>query len=217
LARQRDFAASPSPALLPASARMNGPPDVEPNATPDLASGTVCGEGVEGSRRRSCATQTAAGRRSIAGPSRGSRSSSATLRWVPRRSHLAVSSANQRSTRFSQDAEIGVKCTWKRGWASSHRWIAGVLRVEALSMTMCTSSSAGRAVDRGRGRQSRARPRRDLPAGSEDRVEDRAGGCRIETVLQRDPCDPGIARFLGTMRAATATPAMRSPLSQPRS
>jgi hypothetical protein len=63
---------------------------------------------------------------------------------------LAVSSANQRSTRFSHDAEIGVKCTWKRGWASSHRWIAGVLRVEALSMTMCTSSSAGRAVDRGR-------------------------------------------------------------------
>jgi hypothetical protein len=28
--------------------------------------------------------------------------SSATERWVPRRSHLVVSSANQRSTRFSQ-------------------------------------------------------------------------------------------------------------------
>ena len=30
-------------------------------------------------------------------------SSSATERWLPRRSHLLVSSANQRSTRFSQE------------------------------------------------------------------------------------------------------------------
>jgi hypothetical protein len=29
--------------------------------------------------------------------------SSATERWVPRRSHLVVNSANQRSTRFSQE------------------------------------------------------------------------------------------------------------------
>jgi hypothetical protein len=31
------------------------------------------------------------------------RSSSATERWVPRRSHLLVSSVNQRSTRFSHE------------------------------------------------------------------------------------------------------------------
>jgi hypothetical protein len=31
------------------------------------------------------------------------RSSSAMERWVPRRSHLAVSSANHRSTRLSQE------------------------------------------------------------------------------------------------------------------
>jgi hypothetical protein len=30
-------------------------------------------------------------------------SSSATERWVPRRSHLLVNSANQRSTRFRQE------------------------------------------------------------------------------------------------------------------
>ncbi len=46
---------------------------------------------------------------------RMSRSSSVTLRWVERRSLREVSSANQRSTRLSQDAEVGVKCRWKRG------------------------------------------------------------------------------------------------------
>jgi hypothetical protein len=47
--------------------------------------------------------------------SRMSRSSSVTLRWAERRSLRQVSSANQRSTRLSQDAEAGVKCRWKRG------------------------------------------------------------------------------------------------------
>ena len=42
-----------------------------------------------------------------------------------------------------------MKCSTKRGWAVSHCWIAGVLWVEALSSTTCTSSSAGTsAVER---------------------------------------------------------------------
>ena len=55
-----------------------------------------------------------------------------TERWVPRLSSLVVSSANQRSTRFSQDELVGVKCRSKRGCASSHFWIAGVLWVRAV-------------------------------------------------------------------------------------
>ena len=41
---------------------------------------------------------------------------------LPRRSALSVSSRNQRSTRFSHDDEVGVKCRWNRGWrpARSH-------------------------------------------------------------------------------------------------
>ena len=70
--------------------------------------------------------------------------SSRTLRWVPRLSFLLVSSANQRSTRFShQLAPVGVKWRTKLGWASSQRLIAGVLWVAALSRIRCTSSSAG--------------------------------------------------------------------------
>ena len=42
-----------------------------------------------------------------------------TERCAPRRSFLVVSSANQRSTRFSQDELVGVKCKTKRGWAAS--------------------------------------------------------------------------------------------------
>ena len=45
-------------------------------------------------------------------------------------------------------------------------------------------------------RQPRARSHRDLPAGAEDRVEDRAGRRRVEAVLQRDPGDPGVAEVL---------------------
>src|SRR6188472_1662548 len=71
--------------------------------------------------------------------------SSPTERWVPRLSFLLLSSANQRSTRFSQELEVGVKCKTNRGWAASHFWIAGVLWVEALSRIRCTPSSAGTA------------------------------------------------------------------------
>ena len=49
---------------------------------------------------------------------------------------------------------------------------------------------------RGHGRQSRARPGRDLPARPEDRVKDRAGGGRVQTVLQRDSRNPGVAQVL---------------------
>jgi len=39
---------------------------------------------------------------------------------------LRVSSANQRSTRFSHDELVGVKWNVKRGWASSHFSVAAV-------------------------------------------------------------------------------------------
>ena len=53
-------------------------------------------------------------------------SNSRVLRWTPRRSCFSVKAANQRSTRFSQEAPVGVKWSWKRGWRSSQRWISGV-------------------------------------------------------------------------------------------
>src|SRR5208283_3917672 len=44
---------------------------------------------------------------------------SGTLVKTPRRMRLSVSSRNQRSTRLSHQAEVGVKCRWKRGcWAN---------------------------------------------------------------------------------------------------
>src|SRR2546426_10541056 len=51
-----------------------------------------------------------------------SASRSATDRWLLRVSFLVVSSANQRSTRLSQEAPVGVKWRTKRGWRSSQRW-----------------------------------------------------------------------------------------------
>jgi MFS family permease len=55
--------------------------------------------------------------------------------WAPRRSFFVVSSENQRSTRFSHELEVGVKCKTNRGWAASQLRIAGVLWVLLLSST----------------------------------------------------------------------------------
>jgi len=60
---------------------------------------------------------------------RMSASSSVTLRWADRRSLRFVNSANHRSTRFSHDELVGVKCRWKRGCFSSQSLMAGVLWV----------------------------------------------------------------------------------------
>ena len=54
-------------------------------------------------------------------------SSSRVERKLPRRICFSVKAANQRSTRFSQLAEVGVKCRWKRGRLSSQRWMGGRL------------------------------------------------------------------------------------------
>jgi hypothetical protein len=48
----------------------------------------------------------------------------------------------KRSTRFSQDACVGVKWRWKRGCRRSQRFTAGVLCVDELSRMTCTSSSS---------------------------------------------------------------------------
>src|SRR5687767_6071066 len=58
-----------------------------------------------------------------------------TLVCDPRWRALAVSNPKKRSTRFSHDASVGVKCRWKRGWRSSQRCTAGALWVERLSST----------------------------------------------------------------------------------
>ena len=43
-----------------------------------------------------------------------------------------MSSPNQRSTWFSHDELVGVKCRWNRGWAASQAPIAGVLWVDEV-------------------------------------------------------------------------------------
>ena len=48
------------------------------------------------------------------------------LRWVPRRIQRSVRVANQRSTKLIQEALVGVKWRWKRGWRASQRWMSGV-------------------------------------------------------------------------------------------
>src|SRR6185437_6919373 len=82
----------------------------------------------------------------VAIQSRTSCSRPCTLVWTLRRSSCEVSRPNQRSTWLIQDEPVGVKWTWKRGWRASHSSIAGVLWVERLSHTMCTSNSAGTAL-----------------------------------------------------------------------
>ena len=56
-------------------------------------------------------------------------SSWATVLKAPRRMRFSVISAKKRSTRLSQDAEVGVKCRWKRGCAASQRRTSAVLWV----------------------------------------------------------------------------------------
>ena len=51
-----------------------------------------------------------------------------------------------------------------------------------------------------------ARAHRDLPTGTEDRVEDGAGGGRVQTVLERDAGDAGVPEVL---RARSAPPPSR--------
>ena len=48
------------------------------------------------------------------------RSSCATLSKLPRRIACWLIRPNQRSTKFSHEALVGVKWRWKRGWAASH-------------------------------------------------------------------------------------------------
>ena len=53
---------------------------------------------------------------------------SATLLKAPRRRRLSVSSLNQRSMRFSQELEVGVKCRCqrRRSLCANHFAISGV-------------------------------------------------------------------------------------------
>ena len=56
-------------------------------------------------------------------------SSSRTFLKAPLLMALSVISAKKRSTRFAHEAEVGVKCIWTRGCASSHAFTAGCLWV----------------------------------------------------------------------------------------
>ena len=51
------------------------------------------------------------------------------LSKLPRRIAWFVITANQRSTRFSHEALVGVKCIWKRGCSASHSFTLGCLCV----------------------------------------------------------------------------------------
>jgi hypothetical protein len=68
---------------------------------------------------------------------------SRTERWAFRLIHFVVNSANRRSTRFNQELWVGVEWSVKRGLRTSQRWIDGVLWVDELSSTTCTSRSSG--------------------------------------------------------------------------
>lgn len=65
---------------------------------------------------------------------------------MPRRSFLVVSSENQRSTRFSHELLVGVKCGRNRGWASSQRWkqkLAYYLKNSAAGTSVKFTQPAG--------------------------------------------------------------------------
>ena len=57
------------------------------------------------------------------------RSSLRTESKLPRRMAWLVMSANQRSTRLSQEALVGVKWMWNRGCAASSSFTLGCLWV----------------------------------------------------------------------------------------
>ena len=59
-----------------------------------------------------------------------------------------------------------------------------------------TGDACGQDGACGDRRQPRTGSRRYLTARPEDRIEDRPGGRRVETVLQRDPRDAGVAEVL---------------------
>jgi hypothetical protein len=73
---------------------------------------------------------------------------------VPRLRRRSVSSLNQRSTRLSQELDVGVKCRCqraRRGWASQSR-ISGALWADRLSRTTwmsCRSEHPGAEHDVG--------------------------------------------------------------------
>src|SRR5437588_5959805 len=59
--------------------------------------------------------------------------SSSSEQNTPRSRQRRCNSANHRSTWLIQEEYVGVKCSWTRGWASSHRWTAGALCADRLS------------------------------------------------------------------------------------
>ncbi len=72
----------------------------------------------------------------IAAPNR------AVLRCEPRRTHRSIASANNRSTKFSQDGYVGMKSAWNRRRLTSQFLTTGVWCVPELFMTTRTSGSA---------------------------------------------------------------------------
>ena len=62
---------------------------------------------------------------------------SATLVKMPRRKRLSASSLNHRSTRFSQELDVGVgwRCQRRRFLCASHGLISGVECADRLSRT----------------------------------------------------------------------------------
>lgn len=86
-------------------------------------------------------------------------STSLTLEWALPRNDYSPRVDKQCSTRFSHDAELGVKCTWSRECAAIHAWKASAMWMPQLSRMRWTLRSVGTSPrHRGQGRRVTAQP-----------------------------------------------------------
>ena len=101
-----------------------------------------------------------------------------------------------------------MKCSSKRGWAASQRWIAGVLCVELLSSTRCTCRSSGTSrVDGGQELLEL-----DRAVAAVQRADDLAGGDVQRGVeARRAGALVVVGGALGDARAASAGSARCGP------
>src|SRR5207237_7645874 len=85
--------------------------------------------------------------------------SSSSEQNTPRSRQRRCSSANHRSTWLIHDEYVGVKCSWTRGWASSHRCTTGALCADRLSQItwMARPGSVCRSIWSRKSRKSTAR------------------------------------------------------------
>ena len=116
----------------------------------------------------------------------------------PMTTSTAAPARNPVTTAFDRNCAIQPS----RSTASSRNSTPVASAIAATSCAASGPAEAGRQHRAARhGRQRRARPGRDVPGRAEERVDDRAGGRRVEAVLQRDARDAGVAEVLRHDRA----------------